>query len=142
MSDLPDAKNTQPLVWRVKENTLPWQSDIQSWTPTVHGSEQGKGGGGEWVGWESGWGVGSIPGRGYHSLEVWSEKGMSPWSWKKAAAKEVREEGAPDEAGRPVWDHGRGCAGHALDFGSYLRSNVMPLKDINKGSDNCAHFFL
>lgn len=35
-----------------------------------------------------------------------------------------------------------GFAGHAKGFGSSLRSNVMPLKSANEGSDNCVHFFL
>lgn len=35
-----------------------------------------------------------------------------------------------------------GFANHAKDFESYLRSDGMPLKGVNKGSDNCVHFSL
>lgn len=57
-----------------------------------------------------------------------------------ATAQEVRGKVAPDDPGKP--DYGRGFAVHAKDFGSSLRSNVVPLKGVNEGCDNRAHFSL
>lgn len=64
------------------------------------------------------------------------------WNWKKAAAKKVKEEVVPDGFRKPGRCCGRGSAGRAKDFGSYLGSNVMPSKGVIKGSDNCAHISL
>lgn len=54
---------------------------------------------------------------------------------RRLLAAKVREEVVLGEVGKPGWGHGRGFAGHVKDFGSYLRSNEMPLKGVNKGSD-------
>ena len=68
-------------------------------------------------------------------------RGVVVKSWKKAATEKVREEGAPDEVGKPGWGPGR-FAGHAKDLGSYFRINMMPLRGVLKGCDNGDHFSL
>ena len=89
----------------------------------------------EWVGWESGWGVGSTPGRGYNSWDrlKWGEA----WQLRAKEGCSREGEGEPDEVRKPGWGPGRGFARQYKNFESYFRTNVSHWEVCIKGWGWC-----